>query len=119
MSNYPPGVSGFEPQIAGSHELDDSRLVDECVNVGEYRIMRIAGKYRYDFSSTAIPKRYTRNTNRRVQAKQCTFEGGAVDGIVYDHATFAWECPSCGYENEVDVSGDFEEPEREYEPWDY
>ena len=30
MSNYPPGVTGYERQIAGDHEMEESLTVDEC-----------------------------------------------------------------------------------------
>lgn len=30
MSNYPPGVSGFEPQIAGASERDGEDMSLEC-----------------------------------------------------------------------------------------
>jgi hypothetical protein len=90
MSNYPPGVTGFEPQIAGSHEMDEQLLVDACEFEG-------------------------------ADGNVCTFEGGAVDGIVYDHEQFEWVCPECGTTNAMDVTERYSEPERDYEPgdWDY
>jgi rubredoxin len=30
MSNFPPGVSGFEPEVAGCSEIEEERTCPEC-----------------------------------------------------------------------------------------
>lgn len=104
MSNYPPGVTGFEPQIAGAAETDGYHEVSECPNLGEFVTTRISPT--------------------RVSAVMCAFAGGEVPGVFTgDHAlvTFWWECPSCGAEHDLadldaeDLFGD--DPDREREEW--
>ena len=98
MSNYPPGVTGNEPQIAGYDERDEIREVVECQFIGDM----VVGQLR------AWGRAGTRK-QRRVSAVVCTFNGGDVDGLLVgdlrnaDEATFFWECPSCGTENETTV----------------
>lgn len=97
MSNYPPGVTGFEPQIAGSHEADDRMEVGQCEQLGEVVIERLSP--------------------RRVRGLVCTFEEGEVDGMIYDHVLFVWECPSCRTENELEIDPP-EPPEYDRDSWD-
>lgn len=84
MSNYPPGVTGLEPEIAGQDEHEGEREVGECRNLGELVIVSTGG---------------------HAQAGVvCDFTGGEVGGIYSGDryvATFWWVCPSCGTENDV------------------
>jgi hypothetical protein len=74
MSNYPPGVSGFEPQIAGYPERSDTRPVNGC------------GKCDAEIEEAE---------------GELVFYTGEV--------TFYWECPECQFDNETDVTDQFEE----------
>lgn len=80
MNNYPPGVTGFEPQIAGYPEIPMSAEV-ECPAGGTHSYSD--GDYDWD----------------------CGF-GGLVKGsaINYDgEVIFYWECPECGKDNETAI----------------
>lgn len=94
LSNYPPGVSGLEPQIAGpALEREGIREVGECRNYGKTVHISTA-----EHAQTATV---------------CTFTGGDADGVYEGDdfvATFWWYCPSCGTDNDVpdiDVSEEF------------
>lgn len=87
MSNYPPGVTGLEPQIAGYPETDETRQVQECARIGFPYPVRVSPT--------------------RVQTRDCDFGGGEVDGLtvggLWEGGTFYWTCPVCGAENETVV----------------
>ncbi len=74
MSNYPPGVSGFEPQIAGYPEREETREVGPC-GQGD-------GEVDCPFEGGAVAG---------------TFVGDEHGG------TFYWGCPMCGNEIDTDV----------------
>lgn len=79
MSNYPPGVSGNEPEIAGYPERDMTLKVT-CTYSGTASF------------SDGIPLDW-----------ECDYEGKA-DGTAVFYAGetwFYWECPNCGHENET------------------
>ncbi|MGE0403122.1 MAG: hypothetical protein AB7T06_40825, partial [Kofleriaceae bacterium] len=84
MSNYPPGVTGFEPQIAGAEiERADTRTVPGCRMLGEVVIVATGSH-----AQTGV---------------ECDFEGGDVEGELNGDrftATFYWDCPKCGTEND-------------------
>lgn len=89
MSNYPPGVSGFEPQIAGYPEEEATVDVGPCARADEVNEAGV----------------------------RCDFDGGEVEGtrVYYSRyeGGFLWACPSCGHENETaesyDPEGDAQE----------
>lgn len=88
MSNYPPGVTGNEPQIAGQHEQDATREVGECWRFNNP-----------DAPLAGLPVGQV--------PPLCTFAGGEVAGTLVgnprESVTFFYDCPSCGSENDEDV----------------
>ncbi len=115
-SNYPPGVSGFEYQIAGPlSEVDDTREVPECERF-ESLVMRTVTRYgTYPLGAIRTTTKSARRF-RRVLGKVCTFEGGEVAGILEDHVWFEWECPSCGSTNSTEQEAP-EPPEQDRDDW--
>lgn len=108
MSNYPPGVTGHEYAIAGpSSERGEEREVGECAKFERMRIVYVTKRGVQD-------NIYRTTTIRRVQGIPCTFAGGEVEGVTSDHAWFDWTCPSCGFENTMEVEPP--EPDDEYYP---
>lgn len=105
LSNYPPGVTGNEWQIAGGKELTVTR---ECKGT-EARVYpaclvdQLAQGYWVDLTGTAVVTEY-----------DCTFSG-QVDAEVYDYE-LCWTCPTCGYENVESWGGpeEFDEPDDDY-----
>lgn len=75
MSNYPDGVTGREPAIAG---YDEGTLNVECDG---------------DIEDPQSPGDYI----------ECPFSGD-VDVVYVDRTTAEWECPVCGetHEEELD-----------------
>jgi hypothetical protein len=108
MSNYPPGVTGNEPQIAGYDERDMFRDVGECTHLG-----RMTVSYWHACGPAQARK------HRRVSAAVCTFEGGNVPGFVVNdsmEATFFWDCPICCELHEEDVTGE-DDPDPDERSW--
>jgi hypothetical protein len=116
MSNYPPGVTGFERQIAGpSSENDESMLVPACERFERVNVVQVTRHGNYPAGT--FKGKHARQIVRRAKGITCTFEGETeVAGILEDHTWFQWDCPSCGFENGMDV--DPPEPP-EYEPGDW
>jgi hypothetical protein len=92
LSSYPPGVTGFEPEIAGQ----DERPWAQEVVCGYTSTGSFSDGNEWDW--------------------ECSFEG-EVEGVLYGDRysgwTFYWDCPECGQlERNVDVwdldEGDFE-----------
>lgn len=107
MSNYPPGVTGNERAIAGPRtEVDEAREVGECEKFERMRIVYVTRR-------GLIDNIYRTPSMRRVRGIPCTFAGGEVEGETVDHRWFDWTCPSCGFENTLEV----EPPERD-DIWD-
>lgn len=80
MSNYPPGVTGHEPQVAGYDERDATRAVsctnDECA--------------RFEIELDADGTDFLLSSSR---------EGNEIQ--------FDWECLCCHVEQSIDL---FEDP---------
>ncbi len=113
MSNYPPGVTGREYAIAGpSSERDEAREVGECEKFERMHIEQVTKHGRYP-ARTYIGAAQARNVRRAV-GTVCTFAGGEVEGVTTDHTWFDWTCPSCGFENSMEVEPP--EPDDEYYP---
>lgn len=64
--------------------------------------MRGSGIYSYDYEE-----------ERGCQDTTCDFVGKVLIDVD-DWGTHSWECPTCGYEQEIDL--DAEDPANEYEP---
>ena len=83
MSNYPPGVTGNEYEIAGWPEREETRDV-VCGYEGTYSPCDfIAGDW------------------------ECDFEGsvkGTLFGDRFSVCEFCWSCPSCGNDRETVVT---------------
>ena len=127
MSNYPPGVTGNEPQIAGLNEGVEQRT---CVRSGDrtlvspytlelrdnliacqndYEEGRISeGQYIIRMTSIVRMIDFEKRWDSIVEDHQCTFSG-EVD-VEFDRYLLYWECPQCGeqYEEEIDMEPDWE-----------
>lgn len=105
LSNYPPGVTGNEREIAGPDTLTVTReckgtearvypayYVDQLITDEEIGT--------YVLEKTAVTTEY-----------ECPFTG-QVDAEVYNYELF-WTCPTCGYENVESWGGpeEFDEPD--------
>lgn len=80
MSNYPPGVTGNEWQIAG---VPEGTQEVECRN--KDATLRIL--------SNTIDGEYIG------EGMECPYNGPA-DGYYTEYRTFIWDCPLCEKENE-------------------
>jgi hypothetical protein len=116
MSNYPPGVTGFERQIAGpSSEVEDTMEVGPCAKFDLLSIRHVTRYGTYALGALRMPKSPgMTNPYRRVRGVVCTFEGGEVEGTLEDHVTFYWDCPVCGQENDTEVEPP-EDPRDDYD----
>lgn len=118
-SNFPPGVSGNEWQIAGpDHEIDDTR---ECKSEGvtvktitDFALLNLdhALEILSGFESKGKPLTSLHAVTAYIQAAkgdvlegeivgECPFVG--VVTVTYYQGTETWECPVCRtlHENEV------------------
>lgn len=106
MSNYPPGVTGHEPQIAGPRrEVEESREVGPCERFEGVNVVQVT-RQGWEYAEGTFTGTSKRHIVRRAKGRSCTFEGGEVEGVTED-ALFIWECPSCKFENVVDVEEDW------------
>ena len=87
MSNYPPGVTGRELQIAGPDWEDEIEVTCRAKNVTW--LVAAAGE-----KGKAAPKLMDFDFD------ECPYEG-AVDAWGYHRVTH-WTCPACGTEHDVD-----------------
>lgn len=79
MSNYPPGVTGFEPEIAGYDERDNRRTVT-CSHD---------------------------DTPHYVEGDEFEGDVAGTEYIVPCYAiVFEWTCPVCGADKETDFPDD-------------
>lgn len=91
MSNYPPGVTGNEPAIAGLAEGNAKNLECAASTDGEFTVTDEAGKG------------WTVNASY-----ECPWEGdvdaqyGGTKGCPIRY----WTCPLCGHEHEDELSDD-------------
>ena len=122
VSNYPPGVTGNEPEIAGYDEgvrhveCDEEATavyaheVKSLVSEAAFRLEIAARSASEGVLAESLPvvvERIARQMRSDVLALaeaeetvECGFVG-EVD-VVYgaDRTAFAWDCPRCGYEHE-------------------
>ncbi len=95
MNNYPAGVTGLEPQIAGSRERSETRWMDR-----ECRFIEVAA---------VTPTGEVLTDDEGNELVVCDFMGGAeVSGeMVYGtwDATIYWTCPR-GHDNETEYRGE-------------
>lgn len=125
MSNYPPGVSGFEPEIAGYDEVSLSvecrasatlRIYGEDARARMREAVRTAETVQRLLESGADTDRVARQvevllgTLKRVPVDtvdydpdECPFEGD-VEGFVVGDRT-QWTCPFCEALHEDEIDG--------------
>lgn len=127
LSNYPPGVTGNEPEINGpSWEGEIERVCedDADLNIVNHDVASLITDYvtHKGDRDTLVEKRLLRAIARQGQPyvleDQCPFYG-IVDAVVYG-GILLWECPLCGssHEEEPPFPGDYE-PDRSDDPeWD-
>lgn len=116
MSNYPPGVTGNEPQIAGYPEgsravicaADDPYVVHlERAGDDIYSLVKDVLSTDQGLTASDIRRKIdalAATWRREGAVAPCTWEG-VVDGV-YSQGAFLWTCPNCGTEQEEDVSDD-------------
>ena len=132
LSNYPPGVTGNEPEINGPEW--EGEIERDCSNGGEvYVISRDLVRRMQKWEETkgqTLPSEVAFMERMLLIAVahelkslvpvdiDCPFYGN-VDAVIYD-GMLLWECPLCGteYEEEPPFPGDYE-PDRSDDPeWD-
>lgn len=118
MSNYPPGVTGNEPEIAGYAEGTERVESCECMIDAERIHFAIDWPTRRDLLRvvpgrnaidvvTQIDEGMHALTVTGMDEIECPFRGGDVDGQYDDGgALFYWVCPLCGGENTNDLGDD-------------
>lgn len=103
MSNYPPGVTGNEPQIAGYPERGENV---ECKNTGVVH-------FRHEMQETVGDVDEVLGKVFSVEI-DCEWEGKVEGDVVgYD---FIWTCPRCGNVTEEE---DFYAPDPDVDRGDY
>lgn len=95
MSNYPPGVSGNEPEISGWPEAE---MELSCTNGAARWLSRrlVIEMLEREPSRLADPVE-----DWEALEAECDFEG-PVDAQIVEGVA-CWDCPKCGSENETDL----------------
>jgi hypothetical protein len=123
MSNYPPGVTGNEPQIRGLGERTTHKV---CVNSDGFTatlmttdlkdsIVRLAELLKHDVTIASLKSAansvvfFASVYEPQMDIDDCPFEG-EVDTQIDQWIEF-WDCPVCGKEHQEDL----EMPEPDYE----
>lgn len=118
-SNYPPGVTGRERQIAGDIERVMNRL---CVNdtydvVQAHRLLDFLpledahpggdpAMFIEEIRAWIIENQY-----EEAEGEECGFDGDVdcvIDPVGYGVVTISWTCPWCGSEHEDEEGPDDE-----------
>lgn len=105
-NNYPDGVTGNEPEIAGYPE---GSMAVTCASSADLVTLHAVKELVED-----LTRRYHSNPtlaladiadgldNLLVIAGDCEWEGN-VEGYYADGVVFIWTCPNCGAENELEL----------------
>lgn len=130
MSNYPPGVSGMEPEIAGLPEFELARTCDnesalyvpaKTVTDQIYWLSQEIAKL--NRNDLVRPGMFDRVTSMLEELIVATTRDGAefacewddkVD-VEYSNGMVFWVCPRCGMEHEDDYEPDGPDPDRDYD----
>jgi hypothetical protein len=98
MSNYPPGVTGNEPEIAGYVERTMTvRCEEDTMALVPLRMIGDKQEQTWWHQIIAIQ----RHIDDQGLARPCDFIG-QVD-VQHDRFTYWWECPQCGFQHEGEV----------------
>lgn len=124
MSNYPPGVTGNEPQIAGLGErvaekecleyLPTVSLLAEDTKTWIKHLAELLERGASDQAIKSAAKYLVRSAEQfkfDYPIEECPYRG-PVD-IQYDRYMEYWECPVCGTDHE-----DEDEPPEPLMPWE-
>lgn len=111
LSNYPPGVSGNEPEIAGFPE--GSRFVecdnDEAVGLSREQVEDAVRAYSPAPDGGEPLSRVLRELPEAVVG-ECQFSGEADGAWTHTRpssiAIFSWTCPWCGLDQDTEVTDD-------------
>ena len=96
MSNYPDGVTGNEPQIAGYLEVsEDVECEEEVLFLTPYQVEEILSEHGEWAVAEAVGF-----LPGQVKQEVCGY-AGFVDGHVVN-GLFVWVCPRCGSEHETE-----------------
>jgi hypothetical protein len=118
VSNYPPGVTGNEPQIAGYPEgarvMTCSKYFDGAkiapVHLGDelLAIQLLIQEGKTDAAVAAVT-RLTRDALDMPEAEEteCGFEGEA--DCMFGEGMIWWTCPRCDQENETEMDDERDE----------
>lgn len=125
MSNYPPGVTGREFEIAGPDYEEDRHLACEAEGVAVAVVdagARVALKQSTEYVANALAAldsgdaetaaRWLRNASARlpmavaevVDIGVCPFEGDVT--VAGYHGEETWTCPLCETEHTTDAVGE-------------
>lgn len=97
MSNYPDGVTGNEPQIAGYLEIsEDVECEEEVLFLTPYQVGEILSEHGEWAVAEAVGY-----LSEQVKQEECGYFG-TVDGHVVN-GLFVWVCPRCGYEQQTEL----------------
>lgn len=124
MSNYPPGVTGHEPQIAGynSHDVSVECLSEDVSGVPTALVMSLLADIAQALTAPGglyldrpdhlvrddVARARQRIENARDALKaadgehvECGFEGD-VEAVI-EYGTLYWTCPWCGTAHEDNI----------------
>jgi hypothetical protein len=124
--DYPPGITGREPEIAGYQEGtenvscdNDSALWYPAHVVNEmladymtFAAKAIGNPLGIDVQGKHLKERWTALLDEHSGEFACDFEG-EVDCAYTNEGLRLWTCPRCGVEHEDDMRADWEEQEAE------
>lgn len=113
MTNYPPGVSGNEPQIAGYPEKQTIRTcgavdvevrimpddLDTWINAMSKMLEHTVTEASIRSYATGIVSVY-KSLEYKTFITECLFKGD-VDVQMHPYAEY-WQCPLCGTEHETE-----------------
>jgi len=125
LSNYPPGVTGNEPEINGPEwegTVERACEQEADLNIVGQEVASLINAYVTSQYDEFVEKRLLRAIKYKnrpfILSTDCPFYD-TVDAVIYD-GMLRWECPLCGYDHEEEppFPGDYE-PDRSDDPeWD-
>ena len=108
VTNYPPGVSGNEPEIAGYPTSERSRECQaDAPTLTRYSVLEVV--HNVDLVDLSDPSRARDRLQAAIDALPtdedgvCAFEG--LVEVEHDGNVEFWTCPNCGegHESELDA----------------
>jgi|SRR5690606_11587004 len=98
---YPPGVTGYEPEIAGYPEAE---IEVECDSTDQFVSLRQVKEMVTDYVLHRRSGLTEALSDLPQQEADCGFTG--VESVQVSSGVGYWTCPWCGQDQEVDLSED-------------